>query len=86
MFVENTRESPIDSNNLIDKLSRSSIWNVPRIGLIRGRIRVQGQKVKRALTCIVRLGTATLLIIEEPGAIAPDEVTERVLAGNPKLG
>jgi hypothetical protein len=32
---------------------------------------MKNQKLNRALTCIVRLGTVTLVILEEPVAIAP---------------
>jgi hypothetical protein len=31
----------------------------------------ENQKLTRALTCMVRLGTVTLLIVEEPVTIAP---------------
>ena len=44
------------------------------------------QKVMRALTDIVRLGTVTLLIVEVPVLIVPLELTVSWLAGNPKLG
>ena len=44
------------------------------------------QKLNRALTCIVRLGTATLLIVEEPVAIAPLKPVQPAGGAAPGLG
>ena len=44
-------------------LGTAAIIAIPRVK--------KNQKLNRALTCIVRLGTVTLLMVEEPGTIAP---------------
>ncbi len=80
---------------------RVSILNQSEAGTIAPACGLKkNQKLSRALTCMVRAGTVTPVMLEEPVEIAPLNAVQpaggvpvpdvghcvRVLAGNPKLG